>query len=158
MKRKHLACGLFMICLMLLFNCFQETTLNLNLVKQEIEEGNEKLMNAFNQEDFDGIVDLYTDNATILPPNSDIIRGNEAIKEFWQQGHQMGIRDLILTTDTVEGRGDTVCEIGKYKLTVQPEGQESMTDTGKYVVIWKKVDGVWKLHVDIWNTNMPVPG
>lgn len=28
-----------------------------------------------------------------------------------------------------------------------------MTDVGKYVVVWKDEGGVWKLHVDIWNTD-----
>jgi ketosteroid isomerase-like protein len=28
--------------------------------------------------------------------------------------------------------------------------------SGKYVVVWQKGgDGVWKLHVDIWNSSRP---
>ena len=30
-----------------------------------------------------------------------------------------------------------------------------MQDEGKYVVVWKKQeDGSWKLHRDIWNSNL----
>jgi ketosteroid isomerase-like protein len=68
----------------------------------------------------------------------------------------MGVKDGVLTTMDVFGMGDMVCEIGKYDMTIQPEGQEEIKDNGKYLVIWKKAtDGAWKLHVDIWNTSMP---
>jgi hypothetical protein len=32
-----------------------------------------------------------------------------------------------------------------------------MVDQGKYVVSWKKEEGVWKLDRDIWNTSSPAP-
>jgi hypothetical protein len=30
-----------------------------------------------------------------------------------------------------------------------------VNDRGKYIVIWRKVGCQWKLHRDIFNTNMP---
>jgi ketosteroid isomerase-like protein len=30
-----------------------------------------------------------------------------------------------------------------------------VADRGKYVVIWKRVGGEWKLHRDIWTTSLP---
>jgi ketosteroid isomerase-like protein len=33
-----------------------------------------------------------------------------------------------------------------------------VTDHGKYVAVWKKqADGNWKVAVDIWNTDLPLP-
>jgi ketosteroid isomerase-like protein len=59
----------------------------------------------------------------------------------------------------VGGSGDTAYEIGKYTLKIQPAGQEAMTDSGKYLVVWKRqAEGTWKLHVDIWNSSMPMSG
>jgi hypothetical protein len=31
-------------------------------------------------------------------------------------------------------------------------------DEGKYIVIWKQVEGQWKLHRDILNSSRPAPG
>jgi ketosteroid isomerase-like protein len=31
------------------------------------------------------------------------------------------------------------------------------SDPGKYVVVWKRQEDDWKLAVDIWNTNSPLP-
>ena len=50
----------------------------------------------------------------------------------------MGIKDAVLTTVEVLGVGDLVCEIGRYDLTIKPEGHEAIKDIGKYVVIWKR--------------------
>jgi hypothetical protein len=44
-------------------------------------------------------------------------------------------------------------EVGKYRIT--GEGGK-LLDTGKYVVVWKREQGQWKLHRDIWNTSMPL--
>ena len=50
--------------------------------------------------------------------------------------------------------GDTAYEIGKYKLTTEPPGGSTTKDEGKYLVVWKQQGGSWKLHADIWNTNL----
>jgi ketosteroid isomerase-like protein len=34
---------------------------------------------------------------------------------------------------------------------------QGVIDTGKYVVVWKRVGGRWKLLRDIWNTSRPAP-
>jgi ketosteroid isomerase-like protein len=49
--------------------------------------------------------------------------------------------------------GDDASEIGRYAL-VGNDGRE--LDAGKYIVLWKKGAGGWKLHRDMWNSNAPV--
>jgi ketosteroid isomerase-like protein len=51
-------------------------------------------------------------------------------------------------------RGDLAAETGKYDLT---GADGTVLDSGKYVVVWKREGGHWKLHRDIWNTSMPAP-
>jgi ketosteroid isomerase-like protein len=69
---------------------------------------------------------------------------------------QMGVKEVVLYTVDLIEMGDFVCEIGKYQLTIQPEGKKAFEDQGKYLVIWQQtVEGDWRLHIDIWNTNMP---
>ncbi len=70
----------------------------------------------------------------------------------------MGVRELTLETVDVEYLGDVAYEVGAYTLKIEPEGGQAATDKGKYVVVWKRqADGRWKLQVDIWNTNTPLP-
>jgi ketosteroid isomerase-like protein len=43
------------------------------------------------------------------------------------------------------------------RLREAPDGSV-MEDEGDTVVIWKLgEDGAWLLHVDIWNTSLPLP-
>jgi ketosteroid isomerase-like protein len=85
-----------------------------------------------------------------------MIQGREGVEAYWAGGFQMGIKNIVLTTVEVMGIGDMVCEIGKAQISIQPEGMDAMEDSAKYLVVWKKGDdGMWKLHVDIWNSSLP---
>ncbi len=50
----------------------------------------------------------------------------------------------------IRGRSDTASEVGRY---VVKDAAGKKIDHGKYIVIWKKVAGTWKLYRDIWNTS-----
>ena len=118
-----------------------------------IESANQKFMDAFGRADAAGIAALYTDNPKLLPPGSPMMTGKEAVQSFWQGAMDMGIKEASLETLEVESQGNLASEIGRFMLTVQPQGSELSTMTGKYVVVWKNQDGTWKIHVDIWNTD-----
>ena len=45
----------------------------------------------------------------------------------------------------------TAHEVGRF-VTETADGDH--IDHGKYVVIWKRIEGEWKLHRDIFNSNM----
>lgn len=125
-------------------------------VRMAIEEGCLKFGEAVRQGDATALAALYTDDATLLPPDSEMIKGGQGIEEFWNGLMQMGMNNAVLTTEDVFGSGDLAYEIGKAIITIQPEGQEPMEQEVKYVVVWNKTaDGSWKLHVDIWNSSMP---
>jgi ketosteroid isomerase-like protein len=67
----------------------------------------------------------------------------------------MGIKEAKLEIVEVEGHGDTAIEGSTF--TLHGEGGQ-LLDRGKYIVIWKREEGQWKLHRDIFNSSMPAPG
>ena len=67
----------------------------------------------------------------------------------------MGVKRVNLESMEIEGMGDSAFEIGKYVLF--GDGDQAL-DNGKFIVIWKEVEGEWKLHRDIFNSSMPMPG
>jgi ketosteroid isomerase-like protein len=95
---------------------------------------------------------VYTEDGAILPPDSQIIRGRENIKQFWSKVIlQAGLSDAPLTTVETNLVGDSPYEIGAAQLTFQSQTGSSQISV-KYMVIWKQdVDGLWKWHRDIWN-------
>jgi uncharacterized protein (TIGR02246 family) len=142
-----------------MFSCVTAQEMDATAMRKVVDEGTARWMEAYNKGDAAGVAALYTNDATVLPPNSEMAQGRQAIQDLWSSIMQMGFKDVKLTTVKVGGSGDTIYEIGKYTGMVQPAGSAGIADSGKYVVVMKRQpDGTWKLAVDIWNTSMPLPG
>jgi ketosteroid isomerase-like protein len=63
------------------------------------------------------------------------------------------------TTDAVQvtESGDLAVQTGQFHVTgIGPKGDGE--DRGRFVTIWKKVNGEWKVAHDIGSTTMPAPG
>ena len=118
-----------------------------------IEAANAKFSQAFARGDAKALAAMYTSDAIAFPPDSEMIRGNEAIGVFWKATRDGGVQSATLTTDDVGRSGDIAYEVGKVSLTIRPVGNGPTTAVAKYVVVWKRQpDGSWKLHRDIWNS------
>jgi uncharacterized protein (TIGR02246 family) len=122
-------------------------------VRAAIEAANAKFSEAFARGDATTLSAMYTPDAIAFPPDSQMIRGNEAIGAFWKAARDSGVRAATLATVEVGRSGDVAHEVGTVSLTIQPEGKEPTTESAKYVVVWQRqADGSWKLHRDIWNS------
>lgn len=153
MRIKNVTVSAVTVSLLLLINVSCNTVQQDNAkTRDAIVAANEQFMTAFSKNDDAAMAALYTEDAKLMPSNSDFVSGNEAVQAFWKSVFGMGIIKAKLETLEVEGMGDTACEVGKYTLYIEGE---QVADSGKYVVIWKMVNGQWKLHRDIWNTSMP---
>jgi len=140
-------------------SCARPQTFNVQEVKKSIEAENAKYSQAIREGNVAGAVAAYTDDATALPPDGQMIKGKQAIEELYKRFLQIGMKEVTLTTLEVGGSDDVAYEIGKTKVRIQPEGQPAMTDSTKYLVIWKRqADGKWKVCVDIWNFSVPMAG
>ena len=120
-------------------------------IKKDIAAGVENFMTTFKRKDAAGMAELYTEDGQLMPPNSDFVTGKLGIQAVWQSVMDMGIKEAKLEIVELEDLGDTAVEVGKYKMFV--EGGQA-ADSGKYIVIWKKEAGQWKLHRDIWNSSV----
>jgi ketosteroid isomerase-like protein len=106
--------------------------------KATIQSLNDKFAQAFNAGDAAAVAALYTDDAVILLPGAEMMKGKNAIRAFWK--------------GAAEQLGDgAVREIGTF--TFRTKGAQPQDITGKYVVVWEKVGSDWRLATDIWNTN-----
>ena len=123
-------------------------------VRAAVEAGGRDFSGAIARGDAAAVAATYTATAQVFPPNQDVVTGRAAIQQFFQGLIRAGVKGIPLTTREVEAQGDTAFEVGSY--TVMGDGNRQL-DAGKYVVVWKREDGKWKLHRDIWNSSMPPP-
>ena len=126
-------------------------------VRAAIDQANAKFEEAVQNQDAAALAALYTADAAVLPPGGEIVRGPAGAEELWGAVMSgLGVKAVDLQTVELEVSGDTAFEIGEAILSLEPEGEEPATQFAKYVVVWKKEDGSWKLHWDIWN-DKPAP-
>jgi ketosteroid isomerase-like protein len=119
--------------------------------KTTLEEENRKFMEELRKGDSTALAAHYASDAQLLPPNSDPVK-REDIAATWGTFIRMAIKDLKLNTTDLTGSGDLLAETGTYEVI----GHDNQSlDKGKYVVVWKKENGAWKIYRDIFNTNMP---
>jgi len=117
--------------------------------KAQIDAINAKWMELFNKGDFAGIAELYTVDAVAFPPGSPMVRGKAAIGAMWK-GMAEQVGNPKITALEVKRLGPaTAREIGTFSLTTK--GSSPKEISGKYLVLWERVRGQWKLAADIWN-------
>jgi ketosteroid isomerase-like protein len=123
-----------------------------------IKQANVAFGTAMRTNDMDALVNNYTTDAIVMAPNLPAAHGPGAIRATWTGFlGQFASNDVTLTSDDVQQSGDIAVETGHYMVHVVPKGTTTpVTDSGKYIVVWKKVDGRWKIFRDIFNSDLPV--
>jgi uncharacterized protein (TIGR02246 family) len=117
--------------------------------KSEIERLNAQFAELFNQGDAEGVAALYADDAVVLPPGSGIVKGKAEIQAFWKKAAET-FGDVKLTTVDVKPLGENAArETGYFSLRTKSVPSQEVT--GKYIVVWQRIGGEWKLGADIWN-------
>jgi uncharacterized protein (TIGR02246 family) len=117
--------------------------------RKAVEATVSRYVEATNHGDAKALAALYDDDAVLLPPDHQPIRGRDAIGEFWRQGTDEGLQVTTLRLDVGGGIGYIV---GQYTL---PETDEEPADSGKTVMCLRRQrDGSWKVTADIWNSSV----
>ena len=149
----------FSIILINLFiiSCESKSTFDINKARVHIDKQNKKYMEFYNNGDASGVADLHMDDALVMPPNIDMVKGKESIKKAISDEISAGATDLVFTTLNMYGNEEFVTEVGRYSLNVKNEGKIVMSDTGKYIVLWEQVSkNNWLMKADIWNSDLPI--
>ena len=122
--------------------------------EQQIGALNEGWLAAIAAKDVAAVAELYAEDGAILPPGSPIAEGRDAVAETWKGLFALPGFGLVFSPTRLEvaSSGDMAYEIGNYELDFETD-QGPLQDHGKYVVVWRKVDGAWKVAADIFNSN-----
>jgi uncharacterized protein (TIGR02246 family) len=101
-----------------------------------------------------GVAALYTPDAQLLPPDQQIVAGRAAIREYVARTNPPGAPIPEIATVETRVFGDYAHRQGSYRLQGAADGAPA---TGKFIELWKQVDGKWLIHRDIWSADAPPP-
>ncbi len=118
----------------------------INSILKNIEAFSQYVINA----DYGNLGAAYTEDAKIFPNNKEIISGREAIVDYWRLPEGTRITYHKIFPEEIKIIGDEAYDYGYYEGKTLKNDKESRW-RGKYVIVWKKMEGQWKIYLDIWN-------
>ena len=126
---------------------------DLTSAKKEIEAANQEFMGLLAKGDSVGLANSYTIDAAFMGGGAPAAEGREKIQSAMADIINSGVTKVDLRVKNVFGTEDLLAEEGELSIYVK----DDVVDVGKYIVLWKKEDGKWKLFRDIFNSNLPAP-
>ena len=115
-------------------------------------------LKAFTDRDFDKSVGVCDEHGSMVVPNAPIATGRKAIAKLIAEG--FAIRDYKLSWRPnkagVARSGELGYTSGKYRVSFKDATGKTISDNGKYLMVWKKqADGAWKVLFDMNNSDLP---
>ena len=112
---------------------------------------------AFSAKDAAKVAAFYADDAVVMPPDQPMVQGRSSIEAYFRRGFAGDAIDLQLRPMESAIAGAHAFEAGTSILTMGhgsplPVGGP-LTESGKYVVVYKRVGRDWKIAYDIFNSN-----
>jgi ketosteroid isomerase-like protein len=125
--------------------------------ERDIREVDARWIKAAQAHDIAGEAAVLAADAVFFREHVEPIVGPAAFQTYF--GDQLKKNPKVMpswTTDNilVAASGDLAVQVGSYSVTglgAKGDGE----DKGKFVTVWKKVGGEWKVLHDIGNTTMP---
>lgn len=119
-----------------------------------IRAGTASWMQSFNSGNAGAVAALYADEGVLMPPNMPLARGVVAIKESVAKeiagAKKNGITLSQGALDEINVAGDMAWHSGSY-LVKDKAGKQ--VDAGKFLEVWEKKNGKWRIVRDIWNSD-----
>lgn len=115
---------------------------------------------AGSAKDVDAVVSGYTSDSVTLAPNSPAVEGLEGMREFataftQTPGFSMSFGDMVAKVGAGGDMGYTLVDT---IITVDGPDGNPVEDRLRDFHLWRKDGGEWKIAVDIWNSDLPLPG
>jgi ketosteroid isomerase-like protein len=124
---------------------------NMEEVKAHIVKMNESYSRRFTTNDTAFYKERYCKDAEVYSPGVAAVKGRDSIRTFFYQNGTNTETKIELPAGKFYGNENIVVEEGTYNF---PDGKGGSFDKGKFIAIWKKEDGEWKLYREIWNTDI----
>jgi ketosteroid isomerase-like protein len=127
-------------------------TFNLAAAKDSIAAMNAAFASAMKAGDSVGVAAVYTSDAILMPANMPAFKGHNEILSFAGEAVRANMGTFKLESTEVYGNDEMLQEVGVYTIS---DDKGTAVDKGKYIVLWKKEGGRWKMFRDVFNSDNP---
>jgi uncharacterized protein (TIGR02246 family) len=115
--------------------------------KAEIAERLRDYENALKNGDAGALADMYTPDAEVLSDGSPSTVGRDEIKKVYEKMVRDSITVSGFTTTGLWGSDELLVEQGTGFFA---HAGGKWKSHGRYLLVWKRVDGVWQIFRDTW--------
>ncbi len=126
-------------------------------VAEMIQHAGDDWARHWNAKQLEKVVEIYAEDAVYLPPHHDAVHGRQAIREYLKGPLDHGATDLRFEVTYIKQSGDLAYDVGRYSMTVPQSDGSKRPDRGKYLAVWRREKGSWKLVADSWSSDLPAP-
>jgi ketosteroid isomerase-like protein len=125
---------------------------DMSAVKSEIQTIENAWADAMMKKDVNALVSLYSDDAISMQDGGPVLTGKAAIQAQIEKDFAAPPRfaSIAFQTLNVYGTPEEVTETGT---SVEKDETGKVINTGKYMVVFKKIDGRYKALVEIYNKD-----
>lgn len=128
------------------------------LVALQVDEPYQRFSTAYATLDADRVAQVYTDDALMLPPGGEIVRGRAAVREHYAEGFDEDRKrghTRSITFELVDRlvRDDVRTDYGYYTVTARSASGHERQHRGKFAKVWQRGrDGVWRIRSDSYSS------
>lgn len=145
----------FLGCLLLVSLGLQAAT----KTEDAVRKADQDWARVFGAKQLDASVDACASTARVLAPNAPVAVGHDQIHQLF--AGFFGLPDLKITWRPdqvhVADSGELAYTSGHYEMSFTGPDGKPIPDHGKYVTVWQKQGGAWKVIVDCFNSDEPLP-
>ncbi len=143
--------------ILLLAACASQERPDLEGVTAAVNDIWTQYSSSLNSGDIDLWMSLWTEGGVQMPPGEPSVIGKDQIRARNKAVLDRFTFNIGITNEEVGVAGDWAFARGTYKLTLTPKaGGEAIVVDGKYMtILQRQPDGSWKIHRDIFNSNVP---
>ena len=120
-----------------------------------IQAASEEWVATYNENDWEALAELFSPDATMMPPNSPEVVGRDAIAA-WEAEYETGFQ-IAFDVQNIEGVGDLAYVKGRSCVFIPLDTGAFGVDVGKFLEIRKKDEtGKWLIVSDVFNSDAAV--
>ena len=117
-----------------------------------------EMVAALNARDLDRYMSCLADDVTWMPPGRPAVSGKVSVSVFVSALFEIpdfSVAHRPIAIEVSDG-GDLAVMTYAYEFTTTDSRGVAVAENGKDLSVLRKVDGVWKLLIDMWNSDTAV--